>query len=304
MYSELVSEFNEQPVVDFETAASWQGPEVAYRVRVDYEDDASLARRLDALVASPGAEDVAGLLIGCWAACGEGDNAAPVVAKLVELAPRLPNLKGLFLGDITFEECEISWINQTDVSPLLTAFPKLEWLSVRGGNGLAFSRVRHEALRVLIVETGGLPRSALRDIFLCDFPDLRFLELQLGDESYGFDGSVEDLQPLLSGDLFPRLTYLGLTNSVIADDIAAVVVNSPLVQRIQMLDLSLGNLSDEGVRSLHALSSCKNLQELDITHHYASPETVAELTAALPCEVRADAQQDVEDDWRPIVHAE
>jgi hypothetical protein len=121
----------------------------------------------------------------------------------------------LFVGEMTVEECEISWINQSDVSPLLKAFPKLETLRVRGGSGLSFSRMAHQSLRELVVETGGLSRSTIRETFLCDFPALERLQLQLGDGGYGFDGSVEDLQPLLAGKLFPKLEYLGLTNSEI-----------------------------------------------------------------------------------------
>jgi hypothetical protein len=135
-------------------------------------------------------------------------------------------------------------------------------------------------------------------------PALEHLELLLGESNYGFDGSAEDLQPVLSGRLYPRLKYLGLMNSEIANDIAAVVVNSPIVERIESLDLSLGNLNDEGLRSLHDLADKKNLVRLDISHHFASDDAVAELVDMLPCEVIADDRQDPEDEWRPIAHAE
>ena len=44
------------------------------------------------------------------------------------LADRLPALEALFLGDITFEQQEISWIQQSDISPLFLAFPRLRVL--------------------------------------------------------------------------------------------------------------------------------------------------------------------------------
>ncbi|MFN8512832.1 MAG: hypothetical protein U0841_09645 [Chloroflexia bacterium] len=68
----------------------------------------------------------------------------------------MPRLTALFFGDIIVEESEISWIEQTDVSPLLAAFPQLEIFGVRGGNGLSFGQLRHDVLQTLIVETGGL----------------------------------------------------------------------------------------------------------------------------------------------------
>ena len=138
----------------------------------------------------------------------------------------------------------------------------------------------------------------------CQFPALERIELLLGEEGYGFDGNVEDLQPLLSGRLYPRLKYLGLMNSVISNEIAAVIVNSPIISRIDELDLSLGSLNDEGVRSLLGLAEYPQLRRLNITHHYASEESIARLQAALKCEVIADDPQGADDDWRPVVHAE
>lgn len=304
MYGELISEFNGQEVVEFNGAKSWAGADVAYRLREEYEDKISIADRLDALVQQPGIERLCGLIISSWSGAMEGNGSKEVVEKLANVAPRLPGLRALFLGEMTYEDCEISWINQSDVSPVLRAFPRLESLWIRGGTGLAFSRVSHKALRQLVIETGGLPRSAIRELFLCDLPALEHLELLLGEPNYGFDGSVEDLQPVLSGRLYPNLKFLGLMNSMIANEIAAVAVNSPIVDRIQTLDLSLGNLDDEGARALLALASNSNLLRLDISHHYASEEAVATLVRTLKCEVVAEDRQDPEDDWRPIVHAE
>jgi len=130
------------------------------------------------------------------------------------------------------------------------------------------------------------------------------LELLLGEEHYGFDGSVEDLQPLLSGRLFPSLKFLGLMNSRIANDIAAVLVNSPIVDRVEVIDLSMGNLDDQGVNSLLGLSNHKNLKKLNISHHYASQQAVDKLARTLPFPVVAEDRQDSDDEWRPIVHAE
>lgn len=263
----------------------------------------SVGERLDALLEQPGIDRLSALIIGAWSGCCEGEGSAKIARKLVDSAPRLPELRALFFGEMTYEECEISWINQSDVGPLLDAFP-MEVLRVRGGSELTISQTRHESLRELAIESGGLPRSVLRELFLCEFPNLEHLELLLGEPNYGFDGGVEDLQPLLSGRLFPRLKFLGLMNTEIADEIAAVVVNSPIVERIETLDLSMGNLGGEGVRSLLGLAQAQNLKRLNISHHYASQEEVDQLIQALPCEVIAEDRQEPDDDWRPIVHAE
>lgn len=304
MYSELTKIFAERPVVDFENAQSWEGPEAAYRLREEYDDKSSILDRLTLLLKQPESRRIKALLIGAWSKVCEGDGSSAIVEALVAAAPQLPELRALFFGEMTYEECEISWINQSDLSPLLRAFPKLEELRIRGGNGLSFSPTRHDCLQELAIETGGLPSSAIRELQRCDFPNLEHLELLLGERNYGFDGGVDDFQMLFSGRLFPKLTFLGLMNSEIADELAAAVVASPLVQRLEVLDLSLGNLTNEGLRALAALADVANLRHLNVSHHYGSKEAVKELAAVLSCEVVADDPQDPEDDWRPVVHAE
>src|SRR5262249_22555836 len=139
------------------------------------------------------------LVIGAWHGDDSSSSSEFIIDALVERKDRFAGLKALFLGDITYEENEVSWIQQSNVAPLLKAFAGLQLFRVRGGNGLKFSRTTHEALEQLIIETGGLPRSVIREICRCDFPKLKHLELWLGVENYGFDGGVEDLQSLLAG---------------------------------------------------------------------------------------------------------
>jgi hypothetical protein len=103
----------------------------------------------------------------------------------------LPNLTAIFLGDIIIEENEISWINQSDVSPLFTAYPALEHFRVRGGNGLIVGSIRHERLKSLIIESGGLPAQVVRDVAAATLPALEHLELWLGTEEYGGDAPID-----------------------------------------------------------------------------------------------------------------
>lgn len=304
MFQELIDAFKGQPVIDYQNAENWDGPGAVYRLREEYEDETSIGDRLNSLLEQSGSDRLASLIIGAWSGACEGEASQKIVAELAAAAPRLPGLRDLFLGEMMVEECEISWINQSDVSPLLRAFSNLESFRVRGGNGLSFSKVKHDRLRELAIETGGLSRATLRELFLCDFPALTHLELLLGEPNYGFDGSVEDLQPLLSGRIYPSLKYLGLMNSNVANDVAAVVVNAPILERIETLDLSLGNLDDEGVASLMALQPQRHLKRLDISHHYASQKSVDALKKALPFPVIADDRQDPDDEWRSILHAE
>lgn len=311
-FGELIDTFHGLPVVDFNGPNDWQGPDRAYRLREEYEDKLTNSDRLNLLLEQSGIEGLKALIIGACDGMGTGDCGSckgemtieDQLQMLISAAPKLPGVRALFFGEMTYEENEVSWIVQTNLSPLLLAYPALENLRVRGAEELSFSPIEHQSLKELAIETGGLPRSVIRELFLCQFPALEHFELLLGSTNYGFDGSVEDLQPVLSGKLHPKLKYLGLMNSEIANDIAAVVVNSPIAGRIETLDLSMGNLDDEGFQSLHALSQYPQLKKVILSHHYATEEGVAALQAALKCEVDASDPQSPDDDWRPIVHAE
>jgi hypothetical protein len=303
--SEHAEVFHDRKVKEFEGEDSWEGADFAYRIGTDWDDEpGALEAKVDELLACDGVKELEALVIGPWHGDDSGSSSEAVIKLLVAHRKELSALKALFLGDITYEENEISWIQQSNVSPLLEAFPKLEVFRVRGGNGLAFSPLQHKALTHLIVETGGLPRSVIREICQCKFAKLQHLELWLGVEGYGFDGGVEDLQPLLTGKLFPKLTYLGLRNSGIVDDIAPVLVNSPLLQRLRTLDLSYGTLSDTGAQALLNLPSDPPLEELNLTHHYITEKMVKQLRKALKCRVIADDGQDPDEEWRSVVVSE
>ena len=260
------------------------GLPVVYRLRLSYEEEdeeqKSLTEKLAAFLEEPAAGLAQGLVIGTWGGVDSVDQtSAAIVEALVAARDRLPNLRHLFLGDIVTEENEVSWIQQTDVSPLFEAYPRLEEFRVRGSNGLSLGALRHKNLKTLAVECGGLPVRVLREVCAAKLPALEHLELWLGEPNYGWDGTVEDLRPLLSGKLFPKLRYLGLRDSIIADEVATAVARAPVLKKIRVLDLSLGNLGDAGAEALLAGPDVAKLEKLDIRHHFVSPALVARLKA-------------------------
>ncbi|MFN8537746.1 MAG: hypothetical protein U0232_09760 [Thermomicrobiales bacterium] len=180
------------------------------------------------------------------------------------------------------------------MSPLLAAYPRLEYFGVRGGNSLSFGELRHDALQTLIVESGGLSGAVVREVAGAELPALRHLALWLGTENYGADATLDDLAPILSGEQFSKLEYLGLRDSEMADAIAAAVAHAPILERIAVLDLSLGTLSDEGAAALAASPAVARLRKLDIHHHYCSDEAVAQLEA-LGIELDASDPQEVDE---------
>ncbi|MFC8093466.1 STM4015 family protein [Streptomyces sp. NPDC057301] len=222
------------------------------------------------------------LVVGIWPDAVEDDKPnMEVVDTLVAAADQLPELRALFVGEMTYEECEISWIVNSDVSPLLRAFPRLEEFGVRGGQGLVFPPQSHASLRRLAIETGGLSREVVRGVCESDFPALEDLDIWLGVSWYGADTEVSDLEPLLSGTRLPALRRLALHNSEIQDDIAAACASAPVVARLTALDLSMGTLGDEGAQALLQGQPLIHLAELDLSHHYLTEPMAEQVRKAL-----------------------
>ncbi len=301
---EHLDEFHGQPVVDFQSEDDWVGPDKSYRIKSSWDEGAeSIGEMLEELAAVPEAAQLKAIVIGLWGS-EPADKATEVIDALANLSSSFPKVTGLFLGDISFEENEMSWIEQGDVAPLLLAYSKLKEFWVRGGSGLTFSTVKNSSLEILGIQTGGLPRSILRELTRCEFPNLKTLELWIGDVGYGWNGTPEDLQPLLGGGFFPKLTSLGICNCDGIDEFVPLIVNAPLMSRLTKLDLSKGNLSDVGARSLLELKRYPQLKTLDLSHHYLSEEMVAQLRKELSCEVIADDPQEADGEWRSIYVSE
>lgn len=293
--SEHVEEFAGLPVRGFVSGEGLTDPGgTAYRLVLDY-DDAQRGATFDSLwndfLDDPASGQVVALVFGNWNQIETDTGAEGIIAALAAAQDRLPALKALFIGDITSDECEISWIRQSDVTPVLDAFPSLEHLRVRGGEGLAVGPVRHEGLKALVIESGGLPAAAVRSVCAAEFPNLEHLELWLGSADYGGDATPEDLAPILSGTAFPRLKSLGLRDCEWADALATAMADAPVLRRVETLDLSLGNLSDEGAVALLSGGNLSGLKRLDIHHHYVSDEVLDGLKATgvdLDAEYRHD----------------
>ncbi|MGV9891797.1 STM4015 family protein [Streptomyces sp. NPDC003395] len=270
---------------------------VAWRIESDTydaeEDWTEVFARFCAAVDTTG---VRALIVGAWE---DAYDTAPtaIIEALLAARDRLPALRALFLGDMTGEECEISWINQTDVSALLAGFPELEEFGVRGGEDLGWTALRHEGLRRLTVQTGGLPVAVVRGIGASDLPALEHLDLWLGTSWYGADSEAADLAPLLSGERLPRLRHLALRNSEIQDEVAAAVASAPVVARLEVLDLSMGTLSDEGATALLAGQPLTHLKKLDLHHHFMSEALAERIRQTLePAGVEVDLDRDGADE--------
>ncbi|MFJ8431019.1 STM4015 family protein [Kitasatospora sp. NPDC094019] len=311
-----IEDFHGLPVLDFVTAvdAGDELPDpgaVAWKIRTEFDAAGEWTARWGQFLDRVDTTAVTAVVIGDWSHDGPVSFAGPLAA-LLGAADRLPALRGLFIGDITYEENEISWIEMVDVTPVLTTFPLLTELVVRGasgeyaeGEGLALQPLRHEHLRALRFESGGLPKAVPRAVAASELPALERLEFWLGVHAYGGSTRPADLDPFLDGGRFPALRHLGLQNSEFQDEIAAAVAHAPVVARLESLNLSMGVFTDEGATALLDGQPLTHLKRLDLHHHYLSEGMLRRLREALPgVELDLSEAGRPEERWQYVAVAE
>ncbi|MFI2317294.1 cytoplasmic protein [Streptomyces sp. CB00072] len=292
-------EFGGLPVVDFQHTTdegSWPAADaVAWRVSVDpYDDDRPWVEEFADFLDKVDPSGVRALIIGQWGEAYEETSDVPI-NLVIAAADRLTSLEAVFVGDLEAEQAEITWIQQSDVTVLLAAFPALTEFGVRGGSELVFPPTKHERLRALTVQAGGLPAEVVRGVLDSELPALERLDLWLGVSAYEGNTNLADLAPLLSGTRFPRLNHLGVRNSEIQNEIASAVASAPVVAQLRVLDLSNGTLGDEGAAALLEGQPLTHLELLDLHHHFLTDAMAERVRSALePHGVRVDLAEKCE----------
>jgi uncharacterized protein (TIGR02996 family) len=120
---------------------------------------------------------------------------------------------------------------------------------------------------------------------------------------HGWDFEVEgreafielpDLRALLRSPHLKGVTHLRVHCSSVGDAGCQEVVDSGALERLKLLDLRHGTITDDGARTLAACPDLKNLKVLDVAHNALTRRGVNALKATgVP--VRAGNQQDAED---------
>ena len=216
------------------------------------------------------------------------------------------DLQRLHVGDVS-EDVDIGMHFVGDVGATITAaFPNLRSLRLHSGEdedegefgvaGLALPE-----LRELAIETNVMSTARLEALLAAELPKLERLELWFGAEEYGADCSADDLESLLSGELFPKLRHLGLRNAEIADDIARAVVEAPIAKRLESLDLSMGTLTDDAARELatHA-NRFEKLKRLSVDDNFLTAASLEPLRARWGERLHSEEQKELEDDYRYV----
>ena len=216
-----------------------------------------------------------------------------IYPRLLASKDKLSALSALFIADAIQEETECSWIQLHDWGSVL-ALPALEHLRVRG-NGTPRTPLASATLRSLCLQTGGLPRETAQAVASASFPQLEHLELWIGsDGDYGGTVIPADLAPILSGKRFPKLRYLGLRNAQNADPYAQAVATSPILGQLEVLDMSLGAVTNLGAEALLASPALRKLKRLNLHQNYLDDAMRKKVKAlGIECDVAAgNAEED------------
>lgn len=259
----------------------------------DYEENnKNAATMLEEIMQDEQFLNLEEIIIGCWGAAWDDASVQPLIDGIVENKDKFSHIKSLFVGDMDFEECEVSWIMQADYSKLWDAMPQLEKLVIKGSTDLALGDIRHGQLQYLEIICGGLPSEVFQSIQNAKLPNLETLLLYIGVEEYGFDGDISTVKELLAQSDFPKLTYLGLADSEIQDEITEAVLNCKYMNQITALDLSMGTLTDKGGQMLlDKLPECLNVKTLNLEYHYLSDNMMKRLKKLAGIAVNVEDQQ-------------
>lgn len=247
-----------------------------------YEDGKSAETLIQDILEDPEFPEIDSLIIGDWGGAYE-DGCQAVIDGIVENADKFAHIKKLFIGDMDYEECEISWIIQGDYSKLWEALPGLESLTIKGSTDLTLGKIKHANLKYLEIMCGGLGADVIKEIEEAELPALKELLLYIGVENYGFDGDADTVRSLLENSDFPALEALGIVDSEIEDDLAAVVFESKYMKQITKLDLGCGSFSDKGGEMLlKTLPEYPNIKEFNAEYNYLSDEMKEKIEKAFP----------------------
>ena len=224
----------------------------------------------------------------------------------MENKEKFAHFEGLFWGDIDFEEQEISWIEQVDLSPVLDAMPLLNNLKIKGTNNLSIGKKPRPNLKSLEIISGGLPDSVVEDILGSDLPNLEKLVLYVGVEDYGFDGDMNVFRPLFSKDRFPNLKWLGIVDAEEQNTVVEMFLESDILPQLETMDISAGVLTDEGARLLlDHVDKIKHLKFINMKYNYLSGEMKKELQKSLPMKIDVSDSQEYDDDYSyPMITGE
>jgi hypothetical protein len=253
--------------------------DIAYALRVSSGTYTDNLEKLQILLQSPLINQVEALVFGTWYT-----NCLDIVDLLLNAQDKLTNIKALFIGDVNRSKLHLAPVLYHNLSYILLAYPQLEILKFRCDNcykpyddllKITLDPVKHENLKALIIESNSIGNEFIYNFYQLELPTLEYLELWLGLDIY--DRYPLDDLIINFSTIFPKLKYLGLHKHHESDNLAFAIANSPIVENLVELDLSVGAMHDIDVEALFNCPAIRQLDTLDISHNYINYEMIEKM---------------------------
>lgn len=258
--------------------------------RIPWEGEPDGAGVLQRLLESPVSLVLQDLSVGIYAGA---DDAQRITELLTTFEPPLTRLAFGEFASPTADLNGISWLELGDLSRLWNALPGLRDLMVQGIARLGVLDLPE--LERFELRSGCLGRAQFRSVLEARWPALRELKVWFGDGNYGAECDAASVEPLLAGRGLANLRTLGLMNAEFADDLCRLVPKARVLPQLEVLDLSMGTLSDDGARVLlENRAAFAHLKELNLEKNCLS-EALLEPLKQLCANVRVGDQRDAED---------
>jgi uncharacterized protein (TIGR02996 family) len=256
------------------------------------DKEVSLAKILEQLLKHPSGRYIVSLTMNYNNDPNE-DTLDDLIAILAKSAPK--TIRRIKIGD---DVDQISWYNVGNLGKLWKAVPHLRQLDVHAGS-FTLGTIELPELTKAVFETGGLSKASAKSIANAKWPNIEHLDVWFGDDNYGGDASVKDIQPLLDRTDLKKLRYLGLRNAEFTDRLVEVLPKTKIIKQLTTLDLSMGVLTDEGAKLLvQHKDAYAHLEELNVSDTYLSKQAVKTLKGVAKKVVADDLRGDDDPEWR------
>lgn len=225
---------------------------------------------------------------------GEGLDDDMIVEALLASPP--PSTLRIFA--LTCGDDQRAWSHLGNIERIFPLLPTVEQFLVDTGR-VELGAIDLPACRTLTVINSGMRGHVPHSIAAATWPHLEQLDLFIGSQHYGSDCVAGDLAPLLAdAGRFPALRQLGLRGCEFGDNLARILVGSPLLSQLETpLNLAGSTMGTAAAEALLAHADrFAHLRSLDLTANFFSAAETRLLEKLCPS-VRVGQQNEEIPNW-------
>lgn len=265
----------------------------------DYYDEEIMEEIVEDLASEGNPEHLA---LITWDGCCECDDNEEMIEYFVENYDKYKDIEYFTFGDMSYEVCEISWIEHGSYTEFFKKYNHIKGFSVQGTSSLELEPLDLPKLEILEIEGSGLTGELLLNVGKSKLPNLKKLNMWFGDENYNFDVSNEDIQEFFKVSDFPNLVSLGMCNvdHETFSNLLKEIFASKYITQIRALDISKSvSMSKDVDFLIENLEKATSLKYIDMHYNYLTTESGEKLQAhceKLGIGVDISDPQDIDDD--------